>query len=70
MPDERQPESTSQDFMQQAQEARPSIVREFFDFLMHNKKWWMLPIIIVLALLGVLIFIGGSGGGIFVYTLF
>jgi hypothetical protein len=70
MPDERPQEPPSQDFMEQAQEARPSIIREFADFLMHNKKWWLLPILIVLGLLGVLIFIGGSGGGIFVYTLF
>jgi len=46
------------------------LLREFADFLMHNKKWWLLPILIVFVLLGVLVFIGGSGGGVFVYTLF
>jgi hypothetical protein len=70
MTEQPQTKGPENDFIQQAQEARPSIFLEFLDFLWHNKKWWLLPILIVLALLGVLIFIGGSGGGIFVYTLF
>ncbi len=63
-------EQPTEDFVKQAQEARPSLVAEFLDFLMHNKKWWLLPILIVLGFLGVLVFLSGSGGGIFVYTLF
>ncbi|MBN1341213.1 MAG: hypothetical protein JXQ73_00960 [Phycisphaerae bacterium] len=70
MAEETKPDQTAEDFVQQAQEARGSLVREFIDFLMHNKKWWLLPILIVMGLLVALIFIGGSGGGIFVYTLF
>jgi hypothetical protein len=26
-----------------------NIVQEFFDFIVHNKAWWMTPIILVLA---------------------
>lgn len=63
-------EQHTEDFVRQAQEARPGLVAEFVDFLMHNKKWWLLPILLVIAFIGVLIVIGGSGGGIFVYTLF
>lgn len=70
MAEQPQQNQSEDEFVQQAQEARPSLVREFLDFLLHNKKWWLLPIVIVLGLLGVLIFIGGSGGGVFVYTLF
>ena len=29
--------------------------KEFFEFLMERKKYWLLPIIIVLALFGILI---------------
>ena len=29
---------------------RHGIAREFMDFIIHNKLWWMTPIIIVLAL--------------------
>ena len=47
-----------------------SLVREFLQFLGHNKKYWLLPIVIVLLLLGVLIILGGSPAAPFIYTLF
>jgi hypothetical protein len=49
---------------------RTGIVHEFFDFLKHNKAYWMAPIIIVLLLLAVLIMFGGSAAAPFIYTLF
>jgi hypothetical protein len=30
------------------------ILREFWDFLKVRKKWWLLPIAVVLAALGIL----------------
>lgn len=53
-----------------ARAKRPSLPREFWDFLKHNKKWWLLPIVIVIALLGALVMLGGSGAAPFIYTLF
>lgn len=53
-----------------ANERRPSLVAEFWDFLKHNKKWWLLPILLVVLLLGMLVFLSGSGAAPFVYTLF
>jgi hypothetical protein len=50
--------------------ARNSLIREFGAFLMENKKWWLLPIIVVFVLLGVLIVLGGTGAAPFIYTLF
>jgi hypothetical protein len=47
------------------------IIKEFWGFLMERKKWWLLPIIIMLALLGLLIiFTEGSAVAPFIYTLF
>jgi hypothetical protein len=57
------------DFDQAARGATPSLVAEFVDFLRHNKKWWLLPILIVLLLFGVLIFLTGTGVAPFIYTL-
>ena len=57
-------------FAQQAEEAQPGLVAEFTDFLLHNKKWWLTPIIVVLALVGVLVVLGGWGAAPFIYTLF
>jgi len=36
------------------------IAREFLDFIVHNKIWWMTPIIVVLALLVALILFAES----------
>ena len=49
---------------------RPSLAAEFWDFLKQNKKWWLLPIVLVILVLGALVFLGGSGAAPFVYTLF
>lgn len=47
------------------------IVKEFWGFLRERKKWWLLPIIVMLALLGLLIiFTEGSAVAPFIYTLF
>lgn len=46
------------------------LLGEFLDFLAHNKKWWLLPIVAVLLLLGVLVFLSGTAAAPFIYTLF
>ena len=61
---------TDNDFSQQAEEKAPGIVTELWDFLKHNKKWWLTPIVVALLLLGVLVVVGGSGAAPFIYTLF
>lgn len=53
-----------------ASQPQPGIAREFLDFLLHNKKWWLTPIILVLLLVGLLAVLGGSGAAPFIYTLF
>ncbi|MBN1406075.1 MAG: hypothetical protein JW946_06110 [Candidatus Omnitrophica bacterium] len=48
-----------------------SILKELWDFLKVRKRWWLLPIIIILVLLGVLIiFTESSAVAPFIYTLF
>lgn len=48
-----------------------SVLKELWQFLMTRKKWWLLPIVITLVLLGLLIvFTEGSAVAPFVYTLF
>jgi len=57
-------------FEQEAGGRRLTLVGEFWEFLKHNKKWWLLPILLVMLLLGALVLIGGSGIAPFIYTLF
>jgi hypothetical protein len=58
------------DFEAQVEGERASLGREFLDFLMENKKWWLAPIVISVLLLGALVFFGGSAAAPFIYTLF
>jgi len=48
---------------------RPSLMKEFWDFLKENKKWWLLPIVIVLALLALLIYLGSSQAATYIYPI-
>jgi len=44
---------------------------EFYNFLKHRKKYWLLPILIVLVLFGSLIVLTqGSAVAPFIYTIF
>jgi len=46
-------------------------IKEFWEFLNVRKKYWLLPIIIVLALFGILIVLSqGSVIAPFIYTIF
>jgi hypothetical protein len=50
---------------------RLGIAGELLSFLMSNKRWWMLPMIIVLLLMGAsLILAQSSAIAPFIYTLF
>jgi len=47
------------------------IIKEIFEFLKERKKYWLIPIIIVLLLIGVLIIVTeGTAIAPFIYTLF
>ena len=63
-------ESGVSDFEQTARGQQIGIVREFWDFLKHNKKWWLTPVILSLLLIALLVIAGGSGAAPFIYTLF
>lgn len=48
-----------------------SIIVELWSFLMSRKKWWLLPIVFFLMLLGALLVLTeGSAVAPFIYTLF
>lgn len=48
-----------------------SFLRELWDFLKVRKKFWLLPIIAVMLLLGALIVLAkGSAVAPFIYTIF
>jgi hypothetical protein len=51
--------------------AQASITRELWSYMKVRKKWWLLPIILVLLLVGMLlVFAQGSVLAPFIYTVF
>ena len=48
-----------------------SLVHELWLFMKERKKWWLLPIIVVMVLVGaLLVFAQGSALAPFIYTIF
>ncbi|HEY0810610.1 MAG TPA: DUF5989 family protein [Longimicrobiales bacterium] len=48
-----------------------TLVREFWMFMRERKKWWLLPILMVMVLVGMLlVFAQGSALAPFIYTIF
>jgi hypothetical protein len=51
--------------------AHQSLIGEFWEFLRIRKRYWLLPIVVLLSLLGmVIVFTEGSAVAPFIYALF
>jgi hypothetical protein len=62
-PSSRQAASTEPGaFERDAEQAAPGLWAEYWDFLIHNKKWWLTPIVILLLLAGLLVILAGTVG--------
>ena len=57
------------DFARAAEARAPGLARELWQFLRHNKKWWLAPILIAMLLLGMLVALAG-GAAPYIYALF
>ncbi len=69
-PTQTEQQQQARELERQASQSQRNIVGEFVDFLLHNKKWWLTPIVLVLLLVGLLVVLGGTGAAPFIYTLF
>jgi len=45
-------------------------IKDILGFMMERKKWWLLPVILVLLVIGLIIFTGGSAIAPLIYTIF
>ncbi|MGH9387880.1 MAG: DUF5989 family protein [Vicinamibacterales bacterium] len=43
---------------------------DFWHFLRHSRKWWLLPLICALVMLSGLMMLSGTAVAPFIYTLF
>lgn len=53
-----------------AQHAEGNLFSELWAFLRHNKKWWLLPVLIILIGFGILLLLSSTAAAPFIYTLF
>ena len=60
----------AQDFQQAAQKKRRSLVGELVGFLGETKKYWLVPLLLVLLVLVGLVILGGTAAAPFIYSLF
>ena len=60
----------SKSFESAGQQKQAGLVSEFFYFLKHNKKLWLIPLLLALLGMGILILLGGTAAAPFIYTLF
>jgi hypothetical protein len=64
------PTMDEKSFEELAGEPAPGLLREFWLFLAYNKKWWLLPILLVILGFGVLVFLSSTPLAPFIYTMF
>ena len=55
------PQQQAREFEQQAAQPQIGLLGEFVYFLLHNKKWWLTPIILVLLAVAILVWLGSTG---------
>jgi hypothetical protein len=58
------------DFARMAEEGRPGVISELLRFVVQGKRWWLLPIVLLLLLFGALALFATTGAAPFIYTLF
>ncbi|GAB4135992.1 MAG: hypothetical protein Fur0037_00160 [Planctomycetota bacterium] len=58
------------DFLKSASGKDRGLIGEFRAFMAENKAWWMAPILVVLGLVAVLLILGATPAGAFLYTFF
>ena len=57
-------------FEKAATQGDQRLISEYLRFLSQNRKYWLIPIIVFLLLIGLLVMLGGSVAGAFIYTFF
>jgi hypothetical protein len=66
---ETSPDS-KRDFSDLANRPHAGLLHELAQMIAHNKKWWLVPILVMLLVLGLIVFLGGTAAAPFIYTLF
>jgi len=63
------PSDAGKQFARQAKQASAGLLKEYWHFLRHSKKWYIIPTIVLLLLLGLLVGLSASGLMPFIYAI-
>ncbi len=53
-----------------AQQGHSGILAEYWYFLRHSKRWWLIPVIVVLLAFSLFMLLTSTSAAPFIYTLF
>jgi hypothetical protein len=48
----------------------PGFAADLLQFVLQSRKWWLVPIAVVLVLFGAILVLGGTSASPFIYSLF
>ncbi len=48
----------------------PGFAADLVQFVLQSRKWWLVPIAVVLVLFGAILVLGGTSAAPFIYSLF
>ena len=51
-------------------EKNPGFASDLLQFVVQSRKWWLVPIAVVLVLFGIILILGGTSAAPFIYSLF
>jgi hypothetical protein len=63
-------ESPNSEFARAAKTSNPSVASEIWYLISHNGKWWLIPFLFSLLVMGAILSFAGTGAAPFIYTLF
>ena len=55
------PTEEQNEFEQAGNEKPLSLIEEFLVFIRENKKWWLIPILLIFGLIGILVTLSATG---------
>lgn len=51
-------------------QSQPTLLQEIVEFIVVYRKWWLIPIVCSLGLIGLLAILAATGAAPFIYTVF
>ena len=63
-------ESVADDLARRAEASEINVVRELFAFVRQEKKWFLVPILVILLLAGLFVVLSGAAVAPVIYTVF